>query len=285
MEPLTWIMAMDCDWTSTNIKHKQWLYRFVSALGQAIKDLREYYKRPPPNPSESYDYVLQNPPHDAEDSATKKRKLSVECWFPYPRSYANLTKEGRIFFTFEGRMFQDKLIFIAIENESRKRILIKFTHRYERAVHELLAENELAPALYGCEDVLDGLEWNMVAMEYLPLTDWVLLASKPCAQQKKYGPKIMDALQRLWREGWVHGDVRQNNILVPLSDEDIDIRLIDFDYCGRTGVDRYPPDWNHTFRHADAVGGALMDKEHDKVMFDNLFKVSMVASGGGMFRQ
>jgi len=61
--------------------------------------------------------------------------------------------------------------------------------------------------------------------------------------------------------------------------------LIDFDYCRRTGVDRYPPDWNHTFRHADAVGGALMDKEHDEVTFDHLFRVEMVARGGGMFRQ
>jgi len=95
----------------------------------------------------------------------------------------------------------------------------------------------------------------------------------------------VDALQRLWRENWVHGDVRQHNILVPFSDEKIHIRLIDFDYCRRTGVDRYPPDWNHTFRHADAVGGALMDKEHDEVTFDHLFRVEMVARGGGMFRQ
>jgi len=66
---------------------------------------------------------------------------------------------------------------------ARKRILIKFTHCYESAVREL------APALYGCEDVLESLGWTMVAMEYLPLTDWVLLASKTRALQKKYGPK------------------------------------------------------------------------------------------------
>jgi hypothetical protein len=108
-------------------------------------------------------------------------------------------------------------------------------------------------------------------MEYLPLTDWVPLASKTSAQVVKYGPKIKDALQRLWREDWVHGDVRHHNILVPLSDEKIDIRFIDFDDCGRTGVDRYPPDWNHTFRPLGAVGGALMQREHDEVMFDNLF--------------
>jgi hypothetical protein len=165
MEPLTWIMTMDCNWT--NREHKRWFYRFVSALDQALKDLREYYKEPLPNPSESYDYTLQNPTHNAEDRATKKMKLSSQCWFPYPRSYASLTGGGRISFTFEGRMIQDRLLFTAIENKSRKRILIKFTRRYGRVVHELLAENELAPALYGCEDLKD-LGWTMVQWSTSP---------------------------------------------------------------------------------------------------------------------
>ena len=30
VEPLTWIMVADCDWT--NGKHKRWFYHFVSAL-------------------------------------------------------------------------------------------------------------------------------------------------------------------------------------------------------------------------------------------------------------
>ena len=44
----------------------------------------------------------------------------------------------------------------------------------------------------------------------------------------------------LWHEGWVHGDVRLHdihiihNILVAFSK--IDLRLIDFDYCGRAGI-------------------------------------------------
>ena len=283
MEPLTWIMAMDCDWT--NRKHKRWFYRFVSALDQAIQDLRDYYQQVAPNPTESYEYALRNPPHDAQDRATKKKKLSSECWFPYPRSYANLTGDGRISFKFEGRMFPDRLIFTAIEDESRKRIVIKFTHRYERAVHELLATDGLAPALYGCEDLLENLGWMMIAMEYLPLTDWVPLASKTKngAQLKKYSPVIKDALERLWRGGWVHGDVRHHNILVPLLDHKIDIRFIDFDYCGHADEDRYPPDWDHTFRPVGAVGGALMKQEHDQVMFDNLFRLPAGASGGGMF--
>jgi hypothetical protein len=283
VKPLTWLMTVDCDWA--NGKHKRWFYRFVSALDQAIKDLKEYYEQPPPNSSESYDYILPSPLHDTNDTVTKKRKLSVECWFPYPRSYTKLIGGGKTSFTFKGRLFQDRLVFTAVENKTQKLILIKFTHHYERAVHELLAENQYAPELYGCEDVVKDLEWTMVAMEFLPLKEWVPLGCKNPAQQKKYGPKIKDALQRLWGEGWVHGDVRHYNILVPSSDEKIDIRLIDFDYCGRSGVDRYPPDWDHTYRHEDAVGGALMKEEHDEVMFDDLFKHRIVYSGGGIFKQ
>jgi hypothetical protein len=64
----------------------------------------------------------------------------------------------------------------------------------------------------------------------------------------------------------------------------IDIRLIDFDYCGRAGRDHYPPDWDPASRHTDAKGGALMEKEHDEVMFDNLFWTTTIDSGKGMFR-
>ena len=122
VEPLTWIMVADCDWT--NAKHKRWFYRFVSALDQALKDLEKYYAVPPLNPSESYEYTLQSP---LQDRPTKKKaKLSVECWFPYPRSYTHLTTGGRITFTFERRLFQGRLLFTAMESESQKRILVKF---------------------------------------------------------------------------------------------------------------------------------------------------------------
>jgi hypothetical protein len=215
VEPLTWMMVADCDWTNGN--HKRWFYRFVFALDRALKDLKEYYTEPPSNPSESYDYVLPNPPHDAEDPATKKKKNSVECWFPYPQSYTSLTGGGTIDFTYSGRIFQQRLLFTATETKSQRRILIKFARRYEMAAHELLAKNQLAPALYGCEDVMKGLGWVIVAMEYLP--DWVPLASKSHVQMQKYRHKIKDALEHLWGEGWVHGDVRHHNILVPSSDE------------------------------------------------------------------
>ena len=277
-EPLTWAMVTDCDWS--NNKHKQWFYRFVSALDQALKDLKEYYEQPPPNPSESYDYPLPSLPHDVdvedEETATKKRRLSVRCWFPYPRSYAGLSGGEKVSFSFERHLYHDRLLFTVVKSDSGEKILVKFTRRYGRAAHELLAAHRLAPALYGCEEVLKDLEWTLVAMEYLPLTDWVPLAVKNHAQHAKYGPKIKEALELLWRAGWVHGDVRHHNILVPSSDEKIDIRIIDFDYCGRIGIDRYPPDWNDTFRHVNAVGGALMEKVHDETMFDLLLKIPVV---------
>ena len=99
-----------------------------------MKDLKEYYTKLPPNLSESYKYVLPNPPHDAEDQATKK-KLSVECWFPYPLSYTSLTGGGTITFTYNGRMFQERLLFTVTETKSQKQILIKFACRYEMAAH------------------------------------------------------------------------------------------------------------------------------------------------------
>jgi len=57
-------------------------------------------------------------------------------------------------------------MFTAKETQSPKWILVKVVRRYGRVVHELLAEHRFAPALYGCQDVLEGLEWTTTATEH-----------------------------------------------------------------------------------------------------------------------
>ncbi|KAI0252520.1 hypothetical protein BJV78DRAFT_341475 [Lactifluus subvellereus] len=290
MEPLTWQMNMDCDWRDE--QHRIWIYRFVRAMRQAIQSLKDVYAQPPPNPSTSYEYILASPPHGHgeahEDTGTRKKaKLSVECWFPYPRSYERLGSREGVCFAFDDRLLQDKLLFTAIENESGKRIMVKFIAGcYGKEMHELLANrddngNSFAPLLYGCQNLPGG--WKMVAMEYLPRKYWVTLASKPADQFENYKVKIQAALDRLWTHGWVHGDVRHHNILVPSSDE-IEVRFIDFDFSGRADTDRYLLNWNHLFRPPGAEGNALMKEEHDRIMFENLFTSRAGESVAGIVR-
>jgi serine/threonine protein kinase len=63
-----------------------------------------------------------------------------------------------------------------------------------------------------------------------------MLSEKPEEQRKAYEERVKDALVLIHRNGWVHGDVRHANILVPFSDDFMDIRLIDFDDSGKDGV-------------------------------------------------
>lgn len=69
-------------------------------------------------------------------SPTKKMKLSVKCWFPYPQLYTHLTTGERINFAFEGRLFQDRLLFTVMDVSETDLRQVRVT-AYGRAAHEL----------------------------------------------------------------------------------------------------------------------------------------------------
>ena len=87
-------------------------------------------------------------------------------------------------------MYRDRLLFAAVESKPEGGISARFVRSYEKAAHKLLAEKQLAPALYGCEEGLKDLGWTIVVMEYFAPTDWVPLAVKSRAQRVKYSPQI-----------------------------------------------------------------------------------------------
>jgi len=264
MEPLTCGMRTDCDWR--NDYHRSIIARFVWALDRAIKSLKRFYDKGPIHSSPSYDYDLEPFVTYGDSRAAKKPKHAIECLYPYQQSYEKLDSGGvTIPFKYLGRMSRDLLLFKAIEIKHGKSILIKFTRKYNAEMHRLLAEKRHAPQLYGCQVLPGG--WTMIAMEWLPEEAWVTL--NRVQDVKEYVSKLRDVLEPLWEDKWVHGDIRHRNILVPTSGE-IDFRLIDFDSSGKEDVDRYPRDWNYTFRPEGAVGGAVLKVEHDKAMLGDL---------------
>lgn len=64
---------------------------------------------------------------------------------------------------------------------------------------------------------------------------------------------------------WTHGDIRLSNIV--FADAAATSRLIDFDFTGRDGTDRYPGNYAATIddgaRHKDATGKNLLQISHD----------------------
>jgi len=278
MEPLTCGLRTDCDWR--NDYHRNMIARFVWALKIAIESLRQFYDKGPTDTSHYYDYELPFAPCRDTD-ANDGQKHAIECLYPHQRSYEKLGSAGVIIpFEYVGRMPGDRLLFQAVESESRTPILIKFTRRYAVEMHRLLAEKCHAPQLYGCQDLPGG--WKMVAMEWLPDEAWMTL--NHVQDVTEYASKIQEVLEPLWADKWVHGDIRHHNILVPTSGE-IDFRLIDFDSSGKENVDRYPRYWDHTFRPRGAVGGAVLKVAHDKVMVLDLSTHAVRNSGEAISRR
>ena len=69
-------------------------------------------------------------------------------------------------------------------------------------------------------------------------------------------------LDKLHSNGYVHGDVRQSNLV--FDDEGKEGYLIDYDLCGRADQDTYPVGYYVSdFRHDGARECEIMTKYHD----------------------
>jgi serine/threonine protein kinase len=83
---------------------------------------------------------------------------------------------------------------------------------------------------------------------------------------------VKEALGKLHAEGFVHGDVRDANILVDSNslEGDVKIHIIDWDWAGHAGEVRYPPGINRFTmeRLEGAQTSQLIAKEHDLEMVD-----------------
>ena len=130
-------------------------------------------------------------------------------------------------------------------------VVVKFSRsHYGTDVHSLLAKHGLAPQLKYTQ-VLPG-NWHVVIMEKVT---GVLL---PASEQVNMALK--DAVDKIHAQGYVHGDLRAQNILVV----DDSIRILDFDWAGKEGEVRYPQELNTSCNwHSDVKPGGLIAKEHD----------------------
>ena len=255
MEALTPALRVDCDYRDD--RQRNLLAGFVRALRNAFEELKRFYEssaRPIPDPC----------------GYRSNRYASINRPFPYKDFY---TKERPINFKYVSRLMQGALIFLAEHTEPKANanpIVVKFTRTYSEDVHELLARAGFAPELFAVEDLVGG--WKMVVMEYL--SGWEMLETKSHQERLGYQERLKNALRIIHDHDFVHGDVRGPNILVSEGN----IKLIDFDHCGMDGVMKYPREWDHTHRPADAKEGDFMRKRHDDWMLERIFDNSSSSS-------
>ena len=192
--------------------------------------------------------------------------------FPFLKSYSDNGTETS--FTYRKQLDKDKLVFSANVNQpSSGECIIKFTWQYSEAAHGFLAILGLVPAVRKVIQI--SADWTAVIMdksEYKVLYGMVL--SK--AEQEKVRCKVSSIIQTLHKGGFVHGDIRDTNLLIDrasLTSDNVKIHLIDFDWAGFIGEARYPVEINcETLRRPEGVKGSeLITEQHDHEMISYLF--------------
>ena len=216
-------------WREANDRHA--MASCFDAFVAAIKHIEAHYKsiaaEAMATPSEEYDDRLQ-----------EARK------YPYLASYTSNGQEMSI--TYNGRLDERKLIFSATVNQPGfGECLVKFTGQYSEAAHNHLASHSLAPRIW--KFIRISADWTAVVMEtskYQVL--FGLELSKD--ERKKVQGKVRDVVRILHEGGFVHGDIRDADLLIDRASlvSDVMVHLIDFDWAGRVGEAKYPMRINFT---------------------------------------
>ncbi|KAH7918659.1 hypothetical protein BV22DRAFT_1024235 [Leucogyrophana mollusca] len=183
--------------------------------------------------------------------------------FPYPSSYNSLHGEATKRFQYVTELEADKLIFSATE-EGGDRICVKFVQAYSLDAHEHLARLGCAPALRGFKKMAGG--WSMVVMDRLP-DELETLSARNKPLPSSVFADISAKLELFHKAGFVHGDIRDTNIMLSKSDE-TRFMIVDFEWAGRTGEARYPSCVNYIDikRPPEARDGKEILADHDIAM-------------------
>ncbi|KAJ7146403.1 hypothetical protein C8R44DRAFT_864173 [Mycena epipterygia] len=190
--------------------------------------------------------------------------------FPDVVEYMSLSDQQTHTFQYVERA-PHKLLFKAVEDSSLAKLVIKFTRRYSTELHQFCAEGSFAPALRAVAQI--GAGWLMVVMDDVSNTH-----SPMALQFGKVSTDLEEQFRRrvsnMHEQGFVHGDIRPPNILVPREPVGTHpLLLIDFDWGGVPSASvRYPGDLNPVVpRHPEARDGEPIQVEHDTYMLNLTF--------------
>lgn len=155
----------------------------------------------------------------------------------------------------------------AVTENKEEQVLIKLVQgNYGKDAHRIAAQHGFAPQLHGTAR-LDGAP-NAYIMEYLDKRSWHHprgdMFSLPTSDHyDKLEAEINRFLEFLAEKRLVHGDLRANNMYIRVQDDNVELRVLDWDWAGEAGVARYPINLNPT---ANLPGGAgeLIYPEHDR---------------------
>ncbi|KAI0057575.1 hypothetical protein BV25DRAFT_1841569 [Artomyces pyxidatus] len=192
-------------------------------------------------------------------SITPSKQVQPSRFHPNPTYVQpNLAPQNLVFdqrFNYAGRNSSDYRQSLFEAKLGEDGVLVKICERYGEAAHRALAAHDLAPRLHFCVELAgNGV---MAVMDRLAGQSlWATYKERELPARVK--SDVRKALDILHAEGPVFGDLRRNNIVTvprpqisntPQAAADgrhakmpagTGAMLVDFDWAGKAGVDRYP---------------------------------------------
>ncbi|KIK64116.1 hypothetical protein GYMLUDRAFT_57130 [Collybiopsis luxurians FD-317 M1] len=113
-------------------------------------------------------------------------------------------------------------------------VFVKFVPTYGEDAHRYMAEHGLAPNLRFCMRIPGGL---IMVMDYI---EGVIVLHEFSGAVPPYIVQRIDwGIDVLHKDGFVFGDLRKANIMIPTNDQ-CKIMFVDFDWSRKEGQVRYP---------------------------------------------
>ena len=206
---------------------------------------------------------------EQEYKTMREDTLSIckDVRLPAPH-FRTFTSEGiKYTLTYHKHLLDDphgsRSLFLAEANADSKpaiKCVVKFTERYNKWAHKIMADRNVAAELLYCA-------WEQTVGLWVVITTYY--DCDPQAPLSVEAIKHLETgLQALHGQNLVHGDIRLPNILV---DGNGHPRLIDFDWCGEVGQARYPAHLNTALEWPmGAKAGGLIEPRHDVGMLEKL---------------
>lgn len=176
-----------------------------------------------------------------------------------------IMEAGSFRFQYEKAFGPNKLAFLVrLDNERQnEHMVVKFVkhQHYARAPHDLLARHGFAPRIFH-EEVI-GKKWTILIMEWMrDMCDVAVFKDTGGILTEEHRRNERRALDILHSAGFVHGDLRDANVMVDGNDR---VCIVDFDWSGVHGNTRYP-----VMNQVDiqwppgAARGAPIQQDHDR---------------------
>jgi serine/threonine protein kinase len=223
--------------------------RFFSAFKNAASKLKTYYTELPTQPSTVF--------------------ATEEARFPYPTTFTHLRTHVNAPLQLDHQPIPGKLLY-AGWTAAGQPVVVKFVRSYSKDLHEHCAFKDLAPALLGFEKLAGN--WFMVVMEYMESYKTLSTLEDLAPISTQLRQMVTELVTSFHDQNFVHGDIRDSNLLVRTEDGKLQMKLIDFDWGGREGEVHYPALINDRTVHRPlaVVGGQLIKREHDLQMVENI---------------